>query len=320
MPAQTENPWRQLRQVDRLGNRLFFTFSDLDGSGQPFSITQVGCIVQLRTQPAQTLNENGILEHRSELQLGVASIGFNFRDQRREGAHQGLIVSHCDNCHIYSQSHKLDEETSDATIDAKVAWKGGYVKGSFTSRSLEHGTPSVPVQFDDALHPENQVPIFDNRLQYDSAEGPQIADLWADMDKDKVRLDLHLNDVAGFGVNAGGVWAGRIAELAGVTTVKVTASNCGSEAFQKKLYRVMTSAMDQKPSAQYMPAKVITDTIAARRTKRIRCPKWSLNQPQRLGATTLVAIRMAISSPMATASKPACWSRQAPSANFSIRS
>lgn len=46
--------------------------------------------------------ENAILEHRTELQLGVATLGFNFRDQRREGAHQGLIVSHCDNCHVSS--------------------------------------------------------------------------------------------------------------------------------------------------------------------------------------------------------------------------
>jgi hypothetical protein len=151
-----------------------------------------------------------VFESRTEFQLAslrAVTLGAEFRQQQRKGHAQAFTTSHCDNCHIYSQSHTLDEETSDATVDLKVAWKGGYVKGAFSSRSLEHGTSSVPVQFDDALHPELQVPVFDNRLQYDSDVGVVPADLWPDAEKDKTRLDLVLNDVGGVTVTANGIWS-----------------------------------------------------------------------------------------------------------------
>ena len=151
-----------------------------------------------------------VFESRTELQLPslrAVTLGVEFREQQRKGHAQAYTTSHCDNCHIYSQTHELDEKTSDGIIDAKVAWKGGYVKGAFTSRSLKYGTSSVPVQFDDALHPELQVPVFDNRLQYDSDVGVIPADMWADSSKDKTRLDLVLNNIGGFAVTANGVWS-----------------------------------------------------------------------------------------------------------------
>ena len=151
-----------------------------------------------------------VFESRTELQLPnirALTLGVEFREQKRKGHAQAYTTSHCDNCHVYSQTHELDEKTSDATLDAKVAWKGGYAKAAFTSRSLKYGTSAVPVQFDDALHPELQVPVFDNRLQYDSDVGIVPADLWPDADKDKTRLDLVFNDVLGFAVTANGVWS-----------------------------------------------------------------------------------------------------------------
>jgi hypothetical protein len=148
-------------------------------------------------------------QSRTEFQFAsirALTLGAEFRDQKRTGHKQAFTTSHCDNCHIYSQSHRMDEETTDATIDAKVAWKGGYAKAAFTSRKLSHGTSMLPFTFDDALHPELQVPVFDNRLQYDSAEGDIGADLWPDISKDKTRLELVFHDVAGFSINANGVW------------------------------------------------------------------------------------------------------------------
>ena len=62
------------------------------------------------------------------------------------------------------------------------------------------------MSFQDALHPELQLPLFDNRLQYDSDVGIVPADLWPDSDKDKTRLDLVFNKVLGFAVTANGVW------------------------------------------------------------------------------------------------------------------
>jgi hypothetical protein len=149
-----------------------------------------------------------VFESRTELQIPsirALTLGAEFREQTRDGHAQAFTTSHCDNCHVYSQSHRLDETTSDTTLDAKVAWKGGYAKAAFSSRKLEHGTPSVLVQYDDALHPELQTPVFDNRLQFDSDVGPVPADLWPDSDKDTTKLELVLSDVLGFAVSANGV-------------------------------------------------------------------------------------------------------------------
>jgi hypothetical protein len=150
------------------------------------------------------------IESRNEVQfkgLQALTIGLDVREQWRKGHAQAYTTSHCDNCHIYSQKHELDENTSDATVSAKVAWKNGFAKASYTARSLTHGTPSVPITFDDALHPELQVPVFDNRLQYDSDVGEVQADLWPDIDKNKTRLDLVFNDVGGFTITGNGVWS-----------------------------------------------------------------------------------------------------------------
>jgi hypothetical protein len=161
--------------------------------------------------PEQEYDLNySVFGSRTEFQLPsfrAVTLGVDFREQKRKGHAQAYTTSHCDNCHIYSQSHKLDERTRDATLDAKVAWKGGSLKAAFTSRKLSHGESSVPVQFDDALHPELQVPVFDNRLQYDSDVGIVQADMWPDSDKDKTRLDLMFNNVLGFAVTANGVWS-----------------------------------------------------------------------------------------------------------------
>jgi hypothetical protein len=151
-----------------------------------------------------------VFESRTEFQLPSVrplTVGLEFRDQRRKGHVQAYTTSHCDTCHIKSQSHSLEEKTNDATIDAKVAWKGGYAKAAFTSRALKHGTNSVDVAFDDALHPELRAPVFDNRLQYDSDVGTVQADMWPDIDKNKTRLDLVFNDLGGFTITGNGVWS-----------------------------------------------------------------------------------------------------------------
>jgi hypothetical protein len=127
-------------------------------------------------------------------------------------------VSHCDTCHVTSQSHPLNEHTRDARVQAKVAWRGGHARASLGSRELRHNVTNLWLTFDDALHPENRNPLFDNRLQYDSAEGPQAVDLWPDIDKDTSRLDLHLDNLAGFVVNAGGVWSETENRYTGLTS------------------------------------------------------------------------------------------------------
>lgn len=150
------------------------------------------------------------LFHRTELQLPnlpALTLAVELREQQRSGHTQAFTTSHCDTCHVKSQKHRIDEKTTDGTVEAVVGGAWGRLRAAFTSRELTHGNPSVSVEFDNAVHPELQAPVFDNRLQYDDDVGPVPADLWPDVDKETSRLDLTLTDVAGFAVNAGGVWS-----------------------------------------------------------------------------------------------------------------
>ncbi len=151
-----------------------------------------------------------LVDHRTELQfpsIPALTLAVDYRHQQRDGHIQAYTTSHCDTCHVKSQSHAIDETTTDGTLEARVDWKGGFVRGSMTSRELRQGTSYVDVTFDNALHPELQVPVFDNRLQYDDDVGVVPADLWPDINKDVGRLDLHLDNLGGFVWNAGGVWS-----------------------------------------------------------------------------------------------------------------
>jgi hypothetical protein len=151
-----------------------------------------------------------LLEHRTEIQfphLSALTMAVNYREQMRDGHRQAFTTSHCDNCHIYSQSHKLNERTTQADLEASINFRGGHITGSFGSREHRQNHTNVWLLFDEALHPEKQLPLFDNRLQFDSDEGVLPVDVWPDIDKDLARLDLHLKDVGGFVVNGGGVWS-----------------------------------------------------------------------------------------------------------------
>ena len=151
-----------------------------------------------------------LLEHRTEFQPRNASnltLGFGLRHQEREGMRQSTTISHCDSCHVVSQNRPIDETTDDASFDAQVAWDKGRVGLSFTSREYEMDPTSISLLFDDALHPELRLPLFDNRLQYDSAEGPQPVDRVPDISKQIYRVDGDFPDVGGFYLAAEGVWS-----------------------------------------------------------------------------------------------------------------
>lgn len=182
-----------------------------------------------------------VLDSRTEFQLPslkALTLAVDVRDQKREGHRQAYTTSHCDTCHITSQNHPLNERTTDTTLEAKVAWSGGHVSASTTARELRQNYSNVMLTFDQALHPEQRTDVFNNRLQYDSEEGPQAADLWPDMDKTVNRLDLVVNQIGPFAFNAGGVWsetanlytglksdyAGYLANLAGALGSRVRLS------------------------------------------------------------------------------------------------
>lgn len=135
------------------------------------------------------------LSHRTEFQSRGAAgftLGVGYRLQERHGVQQSINISHCDACHVESQGRPIDSETQDATIDATYAWAGGQLEASFLHRSQNEGVPFITYLYDDALHPESRLPIFDNRVQYDSAQGPLPVDLRPEMTKDVGKLALTL--------------------------------------------------------------------------------------------------------------------------------
>ncbi len=151
-----------------------------------------------------------LLEHRTEFQprsTGNLIFAVSYRHQERDGVEQFTTVSHCDSCHVVSRARPVDETTTDTGLEASYAWNGNRVRASFLSRSLEQGVGAITFLFDDALHPELRLPLFDNRLQFDSAEGPQSVDIRPDIDKEIYSLDGSFADVGGFAVNAEGVWS-----------------------------------------------------------------------------------------------------------------
>lgn len=150
------------------------------------------------------------LDSRTELQFpGAEMLTFAviFRDQHREGHKQGLVLSHCDTCHVNAVNRPINEHTRDAGLEAKLSWQSGHVTARYTARKHRQNYQSVTMLYDDALHPEKRLPLFDDRLQYDSAEGPQTVDLWPDIDKGITRLDLQQALGKSFFLTGTGVWS-----------------------------------------------------------------------------------------------------------------
>ena len=150
-----------------------------------------------------------VFETKNEVQLPSVdglTVGFGYRNQQRKGTRQHTTISHCDACHVYSQDRPTDETTDDAYIDLKYAWASNFVRGSYRGRSFSESPQNISLLFDDALHPELRAPVFDNRLQWDSAEGPQPVDLVPDISKDIFKLDT-LVKTHGFAIVGEGVWS-----------------------------------------------------------------------------------------------------------------
>jgi hypothetical protein len=147
---------------------------------------------------------------RTELQFPgfrPLTLAVEYRDQRRNGHTQAFTTNHCDNCHIKSQTHRRDQQTTDGTLEAAVAFKSGVIRARYTDRSLTEAHPSVYGEFDNNLHPELQVPVFDNRMQYDDDVGVVPVDLKPEIDKNLTRLDFRFATKNGFALTANGVWA-----------------------------------------------------------------------------------------------------------------
>jgi hypothetical protein len=161
------------------------------------------------------------LRHRTEFQspsLPALTVGIDFRQQERDGRMQHLTVAHCDSCHVLSQGRPLEERTRDLGLDFSWAAGTGEVKASYNRRTLDQGVRQISLLYDDALQPELRTPIFDNRLQWDSAEGPQAVDRRPDIAKDTAKLRADFTDIGGFTLGATGIWSSTENETAGFET------------------------------------------------------------------------------------------------------
>ncbi len=151
-----------------------------------------------------------VLHNRTEFQFPGAemlTLAVEFRDQHREGHKQALVLSHCDTCHVNGMNRPVNEHTRDAALEAKLAWHSGGITARYTARKYRENYRSLSMTYDDALHPEKRLPLFDDRLQYDSAEGPQAVAMVPDIDKGIARLDLQQALGKGFYLTGTGVWS-----------------------------------------------------------------------------------------------------------------
>lgn len=145
---------------------------------------------------------------RAEMQLpslAAATLGVTYNEQDRKGHVQLMSLSHCESCHVTSQSRAVDEKTRDAGADLLVTFRGGSARLGYNHRELKNADPFATFTYDRALHPVSHLPIFDNRLSYDATEGPQNVDGRPDVRKNTGSLDFSVDSVAGFALNGVGV-------------------------------------------------------------------------------------------------------------------
>lgn len=159
------------------------------------------------------------LEHRTEFQpTDRLVLSFEARNQEREGQRQLLTASHCASCHVIAQDRPIDERNTDVGGVAEYRFDRATFRASYTYRELEQDPTFLTLLFDDALQPELQIPIFDNRLSWDSAQGPQPVDALPDIEKQTLRLDFAAPQWGGVQLHASGVWSETENQFTGLSS------------------------------------------------------------------------------------------------------
>lgn len=156
---------------------------------------------------------------RAELQLpslSAATLGVSYAQQERKGHVQLMALSHCESCHVTSQSRAVDETTRDAAADLLITFRGGSARVGYDHRELKNGDPYALLTYERAVHPVARTPIFDNRLLYDKTEGALPIDYRPDTHKNTGSVDFSLDSVAGFAVTGVGVLSSTENRYAGL--------------------------------------------------------------------------------------------------------
>jgi len=149
-----------------------------------------------------------LLENRTDLQLpqaGWLTVSAIYREQWRQGHRQSLAISHCSTCHVQSQTRAVDERTRDAGVVAQVRAGSWKLEGSFVARDFEEKAPTPTRVYELAEQPALRQPLFNDRVWYDSKNGPLPYGVIPPSEKNTATARLSNPNVGGFAVTLSGV-------------------------------------------------------------------------------------------------------------------
>lgn len=105
-------------------------------------------------------------------QLPGVEFRVGFRDERREGHTQARTMSKCANCHVVGQTRGVDQVTQDLTAGVSVRVGRFAFHYDYLNRNFEERAATPTTVYDLVMHPSTQARVFDNRIQYQLADGP----------------------------------------------------------------------------------------------------------------------------------------------------
>ncbi len=149
-----------------------------------------------------------LLDHRTDVQLpqaGWLTVSAVYREQWRQGHRQSLAISHCSTCHVQSQTRAVDERTRDAGLVAQVRAGSWKLEGSFVARDFEEEAPTPTHRYELAEQPALRLPLFNDRIWYDSRDGALPYGAVPPSEKDTATVRLSNPTLGGFTVSLSGV-------------------------------------------------------------------------------------------------------------------
>lgn len=127
-------------------------------------------------------------EFTANTQLKVPALPFlklyaNYRDEHREGEYQARTLSKCSSCHVVAKSRSINNSTKDYNLGSQLSFGKVNLDYSYTKRTFRENEAAPTHTYLTKLHPEKVSPVFNSRIQYDSADGPLPFDILPDTDK-----------------------------------------------------------------------------------------------------------------------------------------
>ena len=113
-----------------------------------------------------------------------------YRHQQRKGWKQARTMSKCATCHVVGVDRRIDESTKDFQIGAAINVNNFSLVASHLDRRFTEDGPTPTFEYEEAEHPANRTPVFEDRIQYDSVDGPLPFDQVPDVKKRQDTLKI----------------------------------------------------------------------------------------------------------------------------------